>query len=122
MNDKEKNRLEWRERVNQFRASGESMTKWCNENNLKVYQLQYWLKKYKDEDSVESNSSTKWVTVSLDESISKNNLDIQEKQNIQKTKVHDNLSITIGKSTIEVKQGFDSNLLLDVVKVLTSLC
>ncbi len=36
----------WEARVAEFRASGLSMSKWCEQHDLKLNQLRYWLKTF----------------------------------------------------------------------------
>ena len=108
MSSKEKIRLEWQDRVKDFRNSGLSMKKWSDQQGVKVHQLQYWCAKYPVEE-VDSSPKQKWASVNL----------INEKQPIIKSS---NLKLSIGKCTIEINSGFDSSLLLEVIKVLSETC
>ncbi|GEM_PF-3106936 len=36
----------WQKQVKQYKTSNQNMKQFSYENNVKVYQLQYWLKKY----------------------------------------------------------------------------
>lgn len=93
--NKEKNRIEWKQRVKEFRASGLSFKKWCDKYGFKLHQLQYWSNKFKEED-LEPIDNTNWISVNFDENIPASNL-----------------TITIGKCSIEVKPGFDADHLLN---------
>jgi len=47
--EKEKNREEWRCRVEEWRASGLTQVEYCRRNDLKTSKLVYWSKKFSDE-------------------------------------------------------------------------
>lgn len=112
MSDKEKLRSEWKARISDFKVSNLSMKKWCDKNGVKVHQLQYWLKKYQNNDS-RNISSNKWIEASLDDN-----------QNITNMKdTQDNLLIIkVGKFEINIKSNIDSIQLKEVIKVLIELC
>ncbi|MEK3884598.1 hypothetical protein [Paenibacillus sp. PL2-23] len=44
MSRKEQRRKEWIARVADFRASGQSMKAWSNQNHVSKDQLRYWLR------------------------------------------------------------------------------
>jgi hypothetical protein len=108
MSNKDQVRLEWKERVTSFRTSGLSMKKWCDQQGVKVHQLQYWCGKYQ---TLETSNPTKheWASVNF----------INESQKLTKPS---NLKISIGKCSIEINSEFDTKLLLEVVKVLSETC
>jgi len=49
----------WKDRVSEYKSSGLTMRKWCEENELKLHQLQYWVRKFKNED----HQGVKWLPV-----------------------------------------------------------
>ena len=89
----------WSARVAEFKASGQSVPAWCAEQDLKPHQLRYWLRKDR-----ESGKPTEWIPLNLG--------------NNSETAV----TLRVGQVAIEVRPGFDPNLLLSVVKTLTALC
>src|SRR5690606_35197677 len=95
MNEKEKLRFKWKNRVQAYRESGLSMKKYCEKNNLKVHQL------YKD-DKLESS---KWLSV-----------------NLNTTNNNQPIFLNIGACKLEIKSGFNQKLLKELVKVLIELC
>ncbi|MDL0421959.1 IS66 family insertion sequence element accessory protein TnpB [Caldibacillus thermoamylovorans] len=97
---------EWELRIADFRASGQTQSKWCADNHVKLHQLKYWLKKLEKTNQI-SIPSPKWVPITLDE---------------QHAESKDTLQIYIGQASIEVKPGFDPSFLADVVRTLRSLC
>jgi len=48
---REQLRKQWKTRVADFIASGQTTTEWCAEHNLKPSQLRYWPRKYKETDN-----------------------------------------------------------------------
>ena len=89
----------WAGRVASFRSSGQSMAAWCAANGINPRQLRYWLKK----EAQPSDMSARWPPLDLSE---------------MPTRL---LSVRIGQAAIEVKPGFDPELLLNVVRTLGRL-
>ena len=81
----------WSARVAEFKASGQSVTAWCAEQDLKPHQLRYWLRKDR-----ESGKPTEWIPLN-----SGNNTGAA-------------VTIRIGQVVVEVHPGFDPTLLLSV--------
>lgn len=98
-------RAQWGERVAAFRSSGQSVTSWCAENNLKSNQLWYWLRKYKLVD-IPNKMPSQWLSVEIGDL----------KPSCQK----DVLLVRVGQAVIEVQPGFNPALLSDVVRVLAA--
>jgi hypothetical protein len=57
---------EWERRIAVFKASGQTQTKWCAANDLKIHQFKYWLKRIEDSNSTQK-PSTQWTSVSIEE-------------------------------------------------------
>ena len=100
--EKQTLRVLWKERVRDFRASGMTAVAWCAEHQLKTHQLWYWIQQY--EKSTSSKSSPAWIPVQIDES---------------PQPVEDGLLLRFGEFTLEVKPGFNRQLFVDVVRVLS---
>jgi hypothetical protein len=99
-------RKEWERRIAVFRASGQTQSKWCSVNDLKLHQLKYWIKKIENTNS-KPETPTKWVPVAMDE---------------PSQELNETLMIKVGQASIEVKPGFNPSLLVDVVRTLKTLC
>lgn len=99
---------EWENRVDEFKASGLSQSRWCRENDLSLHKLRYWLNK-RDSNSSSScqEPSPKWISVSMEE--------INQEPN-------ETLGIKIGEAVIEVKPGFNPSFLAEVIRTLKTLC
>jgi len=92
----------WATRIAEFRESEQSVPVWCTNNDVNPRQLYYWLRRER-----EADNETKYSWLSLDLS------DEAEQQT--------GLSVKVGRVAIEVKSGFDPDLLADVVKVLSAI-
>ena len=97
---------EWENRIAQYRDSGQSVKKWCADNNVKPAQLWYWLRKFKTNDEVHLFHSNQWLPVEVHDY----------------TPMDNALLVRVGEATIEVKPGFDPAMLSQVIRVLTTLC
>lgn len=100
--------IEWEHRIAEFKASGQSQSKWCRENDVSLHKLRYWLKKLDHNSSSSCHESLpKWIAVSMEE--------IHQEPN-------ETLGIKIGEAVIEVKPGFNPSFLAEVVRTLKTLC
>lgn len=97
---------DWETRIVQYRASGQSVKKWCSDNNVKPGQLWYWLRKFKTNDEADFIHSNQWLPVEVRDY----------------TPVDNALLVRVGEVTIEVKPGVDPAMLSQVIRVLTTLC
>lgn len=94
----------WESRVIEFKASGQTATAWCADQDLKVHQLRYWIRKFKPKDA---SNQMRWLSVEIGE--------------LKVNKPQEALPVHVGKVMIEVRPGFDPKLLSDVVKTLSAL-
>jgi len=92
------NRAAWEQRVSEFRASGLSVPRWCASQGIKAHQLRYWLKKYGPPEEPAVN----WHPVYFSDP-------------------EPALTVKVGPAAIEVRSGFDPQLLVVVVKTLSAL-
>ncbi|GGG20748.1 IS66 family insertion sequence element accessory protein TnpA [Paenibacillus aceti] len=94
----------WAERIQAYRASGQTMKAWCAEQNLTVHQLKYWLYKAQRQDQAASATTFRPVTVT------------------HQAAATESLQIQVGVARIDVRSGFEPGLLRDVVAALAPLC
>lgn len=99
----------WEKRIKHYKESGLSMNRWCKDNDIKVHQLYYWLKKFNNEDSIQQETERNWLPVTLENKVPEF---IQD----------DPIIIKIGKCTVDVKLGFNPIQLSEIIKVLSTLC
>ncbi len=111
MTEKEKTRLDWEKRIDDFKESNLSIRKWCELNGFKVHQLQYWLKKFKTIESI--NGKTNWVKATIN---------VEQQVSNESKIVQDLLILKVGKCELNINHNTDTNLLKEVIKVLIELC
>lgn len=107
MKEKSDQYKEWQTRITAFQASGKTIAAWCRINDFKVHQLQYWLQKQRSE-SEPSSKPAQWLSVEI------KHADADSKELP--------LLVKVGSTTIEVHPGFNAELLLDVVRILSITC
>ncbi len=90
----------WATTIAEFKASGQSVLAWCADKNVKPHQLWYWLRKEKP---ASSENTLSWLPLNLSDA-----------------GLQSSLIVRVGRVAVEVRQGFDPKLLLDVVKTLIS--
>ncbi|WP_407638016.1 IS66 family insertion sequence element accessory protein TnpA [Bacillus andreraoultii] len=56
-----------KQKVSNLKDSGLTQSKWCENNNLRVHQLKYWLIKFDNPHSCQE-SNNNWIPVVLEES------------------------------------------------------
>lgn len=105
-----KSRDWWRNHYDNWVSSKLSIGEYSNNNGIKKSTFYGWIKKFRKEDSKESNKDSKvqWATLKSFET---------EDINEAYTKLSP-LKIVIGKASVEIDSNFDPELLNSVVKVL----
>ena len=92
----------WLKLVNEYKLTNQTMKVFSEEHNVKVYQLQYWLKKYKLRVKDEPTGFT-------------------EVKVIKKPVVKSPIRITSGKLVIDIPNNFNEGTLLKLLKVVDML-
>jgi hypothetical protein len=108
MTTKEQRRQEWIARIADYKASGLTMSAWCDAHHVTKEQLKYWLRKLKVVPSKVVTPPTHWVQLTVADPIQCTN--------------HASLVVYIGSSHIEIRSGFDPRLLREVVQALEAPC
>jgi len=90
----------WEERIDDFLVSGQTQKAWCQDQGCSVYQLQYWLRKLGV--SRAEARRRRWVSL--------------------QTRSGSGISLRVGHVVLEVEQGFDPEVLTDVVRLLSGIC
>jgi hypothetical protein len=105
---------EWKVRVNEYRQSGLSASKWCVLNDFSVHTLKYWInrlnklsKAHSGDDKIGEISSVGMCWASVDVADSPGSCGV---------------CLHVGSVRIEVSSGFDKSLLSDVLQVVTRSC
>jgi len=100
------NRELWLQRVEDFHASGLTQAQWCQKQEVSVNTLRYWLRKLKDEST---DATPEWIQ-----------LNVTDKRVNSATDA--SIKVHIGSFQIDICQGFEQSILLDVIKTLMVLC
>jgi len=101
------NRKVWEERIERYSISGLTQELWCEQENVKVTALRYWLRKLREENG---NQEAPWVKL---ETV------LPEKTKVVATK---GVTLRIGSFSLEVTDGFSPDVLKDVVRALNEIC
>jgi hypothetical protein len=96
----------WTERIRAYQASGQTMKAWSEAHNVTLHQFKYWLYKAQKQERAAVTPTFRPVTV------------IRSAQ----TGHTDSLQIQVGAARIDVRPGFEPDLLREVVAALTPLC
>lgn len=92
---------EWAQRLKEFQSSGETATAWCAARNIHLHRFWYWSRKLRIHNQKPSSEEIQWLSVSVDEPSSE-----------------DTLTLQVGNVRIEVRPGFNSTLLQQVIQTL----
>ena len=99
----------WIKKIKDYRTSGLSAAKWCEENDLSINSLRYYIHKFNKEKKQQEFRQTKWAAV----------VPASTENTVSETQ---NIKIAIGNATIEVFPEFDLNTLETVVRILREQC
>jgi hypothetical protein len=102
-------RNEWEARVDSFKSSGMGVTVWFKANDLNKERFKYWLyKQNKHKTEPAAKKSKQWIAI--------------ETAPVALNKQENMLIVNVGQASIQIKAGFDSVLLSNVVKALAGSC
>lgn len=107
MTTKEQRLHDWQARIADYRASGLTMSSWCQAHSISKEQLKYWLRKTKHLETPSSESTTRWLPLSVSPDV---------------PLATPLLIVRIGHASIEIKENFDPHLLRQVVLALEPSC
>jgi len=106
---------QWRKRLAQFSASGQTQTQWCREHGLPVHQLTYWRSRLAARAGAvqklgRSDQGTSWCGVRV--------VDAAPDSSAAQSSPRATLTVRAGGASIEVGADFDAALLRAVVQAL----
>jgi hypothetical protein len=96
----------WQRHIKNLKSSGLSRREYCEKNGLKLSTLDYWsygLSVHKKRDN-KGSSKTTWIPLRIGDTEASG------------------IDLHVGKVTIEIKPGFDSALLTDLLRTLSAIC
>lgn len=104
-------RLLWQERIQDYRTSQLTAIEWCQQNQVKIHTLRYWINKLNKESSLRS-VGTEWLSVKVPVSNTK----------CFTGETPCGIKVNIGQASIEVSPGFDPHVFEAVVRILSEQC
>ncbi len=110
--EREKERQEWEARIAEFRASGQSVSEWCAAHGIKPGRLWYRLRQERRQGKVGKGSDVAPVWLEATVTCPAGTEEQDNKR----------LLIRTGEASVEVRAGFDPELLSAVVRVLLAIC
>src|SRR5690554_6555479 len=110
MNDKK--RQYWKKRIKDYKTSGLTAAKWCEQNGVNIHTLKSYItkiNKINKEKKQRKFSKTKWASVVPDQA---------------KTSAVNNkpIKVKIDNVTVEITKGFDLNTFEAVLRILKKQC
>jgi hypothetical protein len=96
----------WKQQVQTFQESGLSRIAYCEQNQIKIFRLDYWRHKFSKPE--ETHSGSGWIPVRIKESAG------QEKSC--------GICLKVGRVEIEITRGFDREVLAEVLGVIAPAC
>jgi hypothetical protein len=96
------------QQVRALESSGMTRRHYCEQKQIKIYQLDYWRKKLGKLNPTVQASTKGWIS-----------LRISDEQTVQEAS---GICLRIGRLAIEVKPGFDRELLTEVLRVVSPVC
>jgi hypothetical protein len=97
----------WRQQVQAFEKSGLSRGAYCEQNQIKPFQLDYWRHKFAE--PKQKLSKQGWIPLRIKESGGGADRS-------------GGIRLRVGKLEIEVRRGFDGELLAEVLRSVGSEC
>jgi hypothetical protein len=96
----------WKQQVQTFQKSGLSRIAYCEQNQIKTFQFDYWRHKFSEPKETRSRSG--WIPVRIKENA--------------RQETSGGICLKVGKVEIEITRGFDQKLLAEVLRVIAPAC
>jgi hypothetical protein len=96
----------WQRHIKNLKSSGLSRRGYCEKNGLKLSTLDYWCRRlgFCKKRNTEVRNEAAWIPLQIGDN--------------EDSRIH----LRVGKITIEIKRGFDSALLADLLHTLGASC
>lgn len=103
MSTEERKQL-WQQRIDDFKASGDTNVKaWCHQNQVSPQSMYQWMKRLNLESNIDAQPTTQWMALSQSSANSESN---------------SSLRIHIGNVSIEIQEDFNRPLFQEVIEIL----
>ena len=100
---------EWKKRFEEYKQSGLSINAWCSKNGFKATSFHYWIKKFKVSEQIVPAERAQFAEVVL------------ECSNVNNTFDSKKISLSYGSFTVDIADGFNTDTLTELLKVLKRL-
>jgi hypothetical protein len=121
-----KRRTLWQSRVADYEASELSVGNWCRENGITVHQLRYWRRRLGTTANSQATSEVDsgWACVELvEDGAADHCVQPNASGKCGETAMGDRgVCLRVGAATIDVRRGFDTVLLSEVLRVVVATC
>lgn len=117
-----KRRRLWQARLAEYEASELTVNEWCLQNGFRVDQLRYWQRKASKTGFIDGQNQS-WACVELvnDGCVDAASVAVMSTDKKQATG-EPGVTVRVGAAMIEVRSGFDSALLSEVLRVVVTTC
>jgi hypothetical protein len=98
----------WQERVEEYKASGLTREAYSKQKGIQIYQLDYWRRKVsRQSNAFKTSSADQWMPLQIADS---------------PVKKDSHIVLWIGSIRVEVRHGFDSQILAEVLQTVGARC
>ena len=115
-----KRRKLWQTRVSDYLSSEMTVSDWCEHNGFRVGQLRYWLRQARETGYTDGSQS--WVCVELADDDCADAASVPVVSTDREQATESGVSVRVGVATIDVRRGFDTVLLSEVLRVVVATC
>ena len=91
-------------RLAEFESSGQTATAWCAAQGINIHRFRYWSSKLRGNRRKPANREIRWLSVETESSTEPSG--------------NEALIVQVGQARIEVSEGFDAKLFIQVVQAL----
>ena len=95
--------MEMQERIADYRASGLTAMQWCERTGCSIGRLKYWITRCNKLAKVSEAGG--WARV-----------------DVVGSRPETEIAVRVGSATVEIRAGFDSTLLSEVLRVVVATC
>ena len=97
----------WVQRLAKMKSSGMSGMAWCAQEGISYHQFRYWRDRIGCPAKVAAQTMPTW-------------LELSPASELPIPSASDNLVVRIGEATVELRRGFDPELLREIMRALAS--